>query len=442
MPDSYWAERTYIVRVIFEEFLGIPAHIQKTSHSDVIITAGDHRKLVIADTLFSTPKLLWLEPTSLPMQPLKVWDLSTTNLHPQLVHTDIPIIFGDDPHTLNFLHQSKDQIHIGLDIFGSAFFMLTRYEEVVKTERDSLDRFPASASLAYQENFLMRPIVNEYVEILWTCMLLLWPRLSRRQHYFQTYVSHDVDEPFRYVFSGPKRLFRRCIGDVVRRKSLMAAARSVESWLEVKQGNLIADPCNTFDFIMHISEKQGLQSAFYFIADHTCYPIDGDYDLSHPLMRALLSKIYQRDHEIGLHSSFNTYKDKVQTQKEIDILKSACLEVDICQQDWGGRQHCLRWETPTTWQNLNDVGLTYDTTLCFSEHVGFRCGTCFEYPVFNLLTSECLGLYERPLIVMDATVLEKKLYESGYIKRRSFQDNQINEISLSAVFRQLYSSLA
>jgi len=41
--------------------------------------------------------------------------------------------------------------------------MLTRYEEVVKSVKDEHERFPARASLAYREGFLMRPIVNEYL---------------------------------------------------------------------------------------------------------------------------------------------------------------------------------------------------------------------------------------------------------------------------------------
>ena len=35
--------------------------------------------------------------------------------------------------------------------------MLTRYEEIVKLDRDTFDRFPAWASLAYQEGFLDVP---------------------------------------------------------------------------------------------------------------------------------------------------------------------------------------------------------------------------------------------------------------------------------------------
>ena len=74
----------------------------------------------------------------------------------------------------SYYAESDGGIQLGLDIFGSVFFMITRYEEVVKSDRDEYDRFPAAASLAYQEGFLDRPIVNEYLEILWTCMKRLW----------------------------------------------------------------------------------------------------------------------------------------------------------------------------------------------------------------------------------------------------------------------------
>ena len=58
----------------------------------------------------------------------------------------------------------------------------------------------------------------------------------------------------------------------------------------------------------------------------------------------------------------------------------------------------------------NDAGLAYDSTLGFPEAAGFRCGTSFEYPVFNLQSRQKLELRERPLIVM-----ETSLFSSSYM---------------------------
>ena len=59
-----------------------------------------------------------------------------------------------------------------------------------------------------------------------------------------------------------------------------------------------------------------------------------------------------------------------------------------------------------TWQIWEDNALDCDSTLGFAEKEGFRCGTCCEYSVFNILTRKKLGLKERPLIVMESTFID------------------------------------
>jgi len=77
----------------------------------------------------------------------------------------------------------------------------------------------------------------------------------------------------------------------------------------------------------------------------------------------------------------------------------------IEQSAWGGRQHYLRWSNPETWGNWEAAGLDYDATLMFPEKIGFRCGSCYEYPVFDLVHRQQLRLRERPTMVMDVTLL-------------------------------------
>ena len=412
-PNTYEAERRYIFGVIFDEFLGLKINIDFTNRQNILIKLDGNRQIVIPDRLFATPLNDWLKVGSLPQQPLQVWDLSCVNLNALTVNDRLPIVYGADPTQSDFFDQSETQINLGVDIFGSAFFMLTRYEEVVKPDRDRVDRFPVTASLAYQENFLNRPIVNEYVEILWACLVRLAPTLQRKIRKFQIVVSHDVDEPFRYAFSDISRLIKRCAGDIYRRRSLSSAATSIWQWLQVKSGRSDLDPCNTFDLIMDISEQQNIKSAFYFIVDRPAGLLDCDYSIDHPLIRDLLRKIHQRGHEIGLHTSYLTYQNPTQTKQEFDTLKRVCLEEGIEQAAWGGRQHCLRWETPTTFQNWEAAGLDYDSTLSFAELVGFRCGVCYEFSTFNLKTRKHLHLKEQPLIVMECTVLDDRYMNLG-----------------------------
>ncbi|MEO0397681.1 MAG: polysaccharide deacetylase family protein, partial [Cyanobacteria bacterium P01_A01_bin.137] len=356
---------------------------------------------------------LWFSESSLPKRPLKKWNITEDFISHELINSQVSVIYGRSENPCDLFKLYKHSILLGLDIFGSAFFMLTRYEEFVRLDRDQLDRFPATASLAYQEGFLHRPIVDEYVEILWACMKKLWPGLDRRPREFQTHVSHDVDIPYQYAFTGLPLLTRNLAGDLLKRRTPRQGLSRIHTWRRVKQGNLAVDPFNTFDWIMSLSEKYGLTSAFYFITGHTNPRKDGNYSIRHLLIRQLLRRIYQRGHEIGIHPSFNTYQDSVQTQKEFGILQQVCSEEGIQQSTWGGRQHFLRWCNPTTWQNWEVAGLSYDSTLSFADAAGFRCGTCHEFPVFDLATRQTLNLIERPLIVMECTVLDQRYMGLG-----------------------------
>jgi len=118
-----------------------------------------------------------------------------------------------------------------------------------------------------------------------------------------------------------------------------------------------------------------------------------------------MKKICGRGHEIGLHTSYNSFRSTDQVKKEFERLISVAEKEGICQDVWGGRQHYLRWEAPTTWRAWEEAGLDYDSTLTFADHVGFRCGVCFEYPVYDILQRKPLALRERPLIVMEGSML-------------------------------------
>ena len=416
VPINLLPERTYILTVVFQGFLELEFKTQfenrKEKHISIQVSGNDH-ELCITDDFFQTTDQHWLTGSSLPQQPLNLWNFQESDFLNSLNEQDIPVIYGHPFPNNKFIQDEKGCIRLGIDIFGSIFFMLTCYEEYVKPDRDQFDRFPATASLAYQENFLHRPIVNEYVEILWACMKKLWPGLERKPRHFQMRVSHDVDNPYQYAFTGLPPLARNLAGDLLKRRNPQQGLSRIHTWSQVKQGNLAADPFNTFDWLMELSEKHGLASAFYFITDTTDNKRDGNYNIRHPLIRQLLQRIHQRGHAIGLHPSFNTYQDPVQTQKEFEILRQICAEKGIEQETWGGRQHFLRWRNPTTWQNWENAGLTYDSTLTFADAAGFRCGTCYEFPVFDLAKRQPLNLIERPLIVMECTVLDQRYMGLG-----------------------------
>jgi hypothetical protein len=150
-----------------------------------------------------------------------------------------------------------------------------------------------------------------------------------------------------------------------------------------------------------------LQSAFYLITDHTAGEIDGVYSIFDPWIQQLMRHMHDRGHEIGLHPSYETFRHPERIKLELTYLQQAMEQQGIEQMGIGGRHHYLRWENPITWRAWEAAGLAYDSTLGYADHIGFRCGTCYEYPVFDLQKREAYLLRERPLIVMEQAFFGK-----------------------------------
>lgn len=291
------------------------------------------------------------------------------------------------------------------DILGLTFWMLSRQEEVDAQVLDRHCRFPASASHAGRHGYIDRPVVDEWLAVLGQVIRCQWPRAVLRQHRFTQRPTHDVDRPSRYGFAHDVRLARVIAGDVLRNRRPQALL--VAPWVRLRTRRRLhpLDPLNTFDWLMNVSERHGLTSAFYFICGRTDPRKDADYEPEHPAMRHLMRQIHERGHEVGLHPSYHTFRNPKELANEAERLRRVCAEEGIEQEQWGGRMHYLRWQMPLTLQGYVQAGLDYDTTLGYAEAPGFRCGTCFEYPAFDPVKGEPLPLRIRPLIAMEASVI-------------------------------------
>lgn len=296
---------------------------------------------------------------------------------------------------------------IHYDILGLTYWMLTRLEEIGRTDLDSHGRFPATSSHALKHGYLDRPVVDEWLHVLGQAMRVIWPEISIKQPKFRMLLSHDVDNPYQYAFVTNKGIIRQVAGDILKRRNLQLGFNRYKTWFSVKKGDLSADPCNSFDWIMEESEKLGLRSAFYFICDHTGLVYDCNYDIDHPIINNLMRHIYARGHEIGLHGSYRDYKQSAAIKDEAATLKKICSRLGIEQDFWGGRMHYLRWSQPETMQAWNSAMMNYDSTLGYADHAGFRCGTCFEYPAYDPVENNKLNLRIRPLIAMECSIFDE-----------------------------------
>lgn len=312
------------------------------------------------------------------------------------------------------------KIYIKYDIPGLTYWMLNRIEEIGRTDLDNHNRFPAINSHAYKYGYLDRPIVDEWLDILKQIIKRVWPDLKLKKHQFSIKVSHDVDIPSRFAFSTPAGVIKSMVSLALKNKNIKLALMAPFIYLGSKNKIHPLDPYNTFDWLMSISEKNNIKSAFYFICGRTDESKDALYEPDHLIIKQMMVEMYRRGHEIGLHPSYKSFNNPDQIKFEAQRLKEICKGLEIKQSQWGGRMHFLRWSHPTTLQAWSDAGMSYESTLGYADQSGFRCGTCHEYAGFNPLTETILNIKIRPLIVMECTVIDKRYLGLGYTNE-SFQ---------------------
>jgi hypothetical protein len=314
------------------------------------------------------------------------------------------------------LQATPDGFQLGYDILGLIYWMLARCEEVHPPAEllDNHGRFPATSSHSVQHGYLERPIVDEWLSVLRQLMQRLWPRLSLQQHQFRTVVSHDVDAPSAYGFGRKRTVLRSMAARLLKQRDVAAALMAPRVRLASRRQLHPADPFNTFEWLMDQSDAAGIRSAFYFICGRTDPRLDAQYEPEHPAIRALMRRIHQRGHEIGLHPSYNTCHDPSAIVTEAACLQRIATEEGIQQLEWGGRMHFLRWQWPTTANGWEQAGFHYDSTLSYADRPGFRCGTCHAYPMFDPVAQRQLQLIQRPLVVMECSVIAERYLGLGY----------------------------
>ncbi|MBA6257121.1 MULTISPECIES: polysaccharide deacetylase family protein [unclassified Colwellia] len=403
-------EFSYILKVVFDEFLGLEFSIE-TINTDVLIIENSDSKNLITTSIdfFNCSSKAWLSPSSMPQQPLESWTPRTDGLKVDMIQDYVPVLYGKSGIEIN-----DGDFHFHMDILGSVFFLLSRYEELVVLDRDLHNRFPAKASVAHIEGFLDRPLVDEYVEILWAGMKRTWPELKRKESIFSNVVSCDVDWPFHPAHFSIASLIRGGGAALYRDRSIHRPLKMVNSYLRRVLGLDFEDSYrDALSWIMDVNEKLGNRVAFYFIADHSS-KLDSNFDLSGEYLQELITEITQRGHEIGIHPGYNTFNDPILFKKSVDSLKTALKKADLPQDNIGGRQHYLRYDigiTPLLWENN---GLTYDSSLGYADSAGFRCGTCREYSMYDLLNRNGLKLKQKPLVAMEASIISNQYEALGH----------------------------
>lgn len=304
---------------------------------------------------------------------------------------------------------------IPFDLVASAFVLLACWDERTTTERDQYGRLPLAASV-FAANPSLRidePAVDRYAELLRGALaprlaaLDLEPlppagRIWNPDGRFAVALTHDLDNLWRWTRRGFAAAGYRT-AHALRHGRLSAARRELgdgADWL-IHHLPRRTDPFWTFPQILDGEDSRSVSSTFFVIARHT-HKRDGNqpetYRKRIPEVLALLGA---RRREVGLHGNDADRLSFDSLVGDRGLLANATrAEIN------GARYHYLRCLYHETLPLLERARFSYDTSLAFAEHEGFRCGCSFPFRPYSLREERALDLVELPLAVMDGTLQE------------------------------------
>jgi hypothetical protein len=325
--------------------------------------------------------------------------------HPVCGRTDIISIFNDSENL--YIKKTEGDLRIlytNIDFVSDIFFMLSRYEEVVRgtpSDNDEYSRFPAGNSVSFKNGFIDRPIVNEDIELLWSWIDSFKLAYKRREWWggnsFIACLTHDVDWVLNYGFRSPVKVLMTSASLLLRRLKPKEAFNYLFGHVKSKL-NYESDPYWTFDSIMNLEWNYGSTSSFYFMSGGTT-DFDNRYKIESKKVGKLIKHIGDCGFEVGYHGSFDSYKSL-----QIMLHEKHRLNKLVTSNEYGCRQHYLRFKVPYTWRIQERCNLLYDTTLGYADCDGFRCGICLPYKPYDILCNRVVDIWEIPMIAMDATL--------------------------------------
>jgi peptidoglycan/xylan/chitin deacetylase (PgdA/CDA1 family) len=219
---------------------------------------------------------------------------------------------------------------------------------------------------------------------------------------FAVALTHDVDVPWRWtrraVRGSAARLKSHALG-----RCRAAAVREARALAALPLHKLRrSDPNWRFDAIMDAERERGSSSTFFLLAGHAD-PHDGPSPETYDRVRPrLVETLRAGGGEVGLHGSYLAARDPKRLAAEKRVLEELGAEVR------GQRYHYLRVDPHANLAPLAELGLRYDSSLGFSDAIGFRAGIMQPFRPWDLARDRPLDLVEIPLAAMDVTLGEER----------------------------------
>ncbi len=293
---------------------------------------------------------------------------------------------------------------IPFDLLSACFFLISRYEEYLPHDKDEYGRYAHQNSLAFQNGFLHRPLVNEWIEEFKKKVNQVFPDFSFRSRQFQLLPTYDIDIAYSYRGKG---WWRNGAGYL---RSLFTGRLSAikERWMVLKGKQ--QDPYDAYDWIDEVHGAAGFPALYFFHAGKRRVGYDKSIPPSHPLMQSLIRRMAGR-YPVGVHPTWQSGDREELLAEEIQVLQTLTEKpVTI------SRFHYIRFHLPHSYHRLIDAGIREDHSMGYGSINGFRASVSSAFYWYDLEKEERTPLLIYPFCFMDANSFFEQKWTAGQAK--------------------------
>ena len=403
IPSLRIDEHTWVINQVFKKFLKLDYLLEIHDLSYVEVNINQSR--LITPSIFLTQNNNhWLNSDSLTPN---ISYLILSEYFNNSMLKDIPILFGHN--SVSF----TNYCHLNFDLFGSIFYILSNYSDVISHNLDTHSRPLGKDSFLFKNNIHLRPVVDEYCYLISLLIAKYDPTYSPSYNNGNVRVTCDVDQPLDRATSF-SLLLRSMLADIILRKNFLLLIKRILNFFLRRIGIYYFDPNNTFLPYLNICRKYGILPEFYFISTCTNPTFDGKYSLHEVQVSKIISMIANSNCTIGLHGSYDSYNDIGVMKLGINTLKKSLEKFKIS--TIVNRQHYLRWDPLITPFLLDQCGIIRDTSGAYADIPGFKYGTSKDFNMWCFYSNKSLRLVQTPLIFMECTIIMRKYLGLGYTK--------------------------
>jgi len=290
---------------------------------------------------------------------------------------------------------------IPYDIFSASFYLLSRYEEYLPHVKDSVGRFPAKESIAYQNKFLELPVVDLWVYKMLQALKERFPDIQnpKRKYSFTSIIN--VTTSHSYALRGFIRSLGGFFLDISGFKFRSMAKRTLVL-LGIKK-----DPYDNFQELIGIHKKFPIKTMFFFqFAKYSAH--DKNISPNNNKFGYLIKSVADYS-AVSLSTSFLSSTNKMVLKEEKRLLGNL-----VNRPIKYSRLRYNRVNVPSTYRNLIETEFTDDFSMGYTHEIGFRAGTCTPFYFYDINMEVRQPLKVHPFAIHDYALANCKKKEEAF----------------------------